>query len=431
MDIPDLWMYFALIAFVALSAFFSASESAFSSVNKIRIKNMAEEGDARAKCAVGVAEDFDRTISAVLIGNNIVNIAAASLSTVLFTMLSPQHGALISTVVMTAIILIFGEICPKSIAFRNSERVALAVAPILRVLTKLFSPIIWVVMKIRGAFGRIEASDDQAAPSVTEDELKYLIETIEDEGVLEEQESDLIQSAIDFSDTTVKEILVPRVDMAAADLDDGLDAAVELALAKGYSRIPVYEGSIDKIVGVLYTRDLLASYYHHEKTELRSLLRECMFVHRSKKIHELLNEFRRSKNHLAIVTDDYGGTMGLVTLEDILEELVGDIWDETDEVEHPIVKLSDSIYEVDGDYNIYDMLSFMDYDERKFEAIAEDEGDYTTVGGWALEQFEHIPQVGESFTAGDFTVTVTEVEDQRITKLKLAVAQPATDEQEK
>ena len=400
-------LYFVLVLLIAGSAFFSGSETALSTFNRVRMKNAAEEGDKKAKKVLKVADDYDKTISTILIGNNIVNIASSSLATVLLLKLFPQNGALISTIVMTVIVLIFGEVTPKSMCKVNADKVAPVIAPIIDMLRTIFTPVSFLLVKLTNLLNK-NADDDR--PSVTEEELISIIESIEEEGVLDEAESDLVQSALEFDEIEVQEVLTHRVDMIAMDMDDPWEDQLKLVQSEGISRFPVYEDTIDHIVGVVRAKDLLLAEVSGQR-DLRKLITPVMFVHSTMSISTLLNDLRRQKMQMAIVTDDYGGTLGLVTMEDCLEELVGEIWDEYDKVEEEFVDLGNDVYEVSGEMNIYDMFDNLDINTRNFES------DYNTLSGWCVEQMEHIPQVGESFSYENLRVTVKEMEEQRITKL--------------
>lgn len=402
-------MVIGLIILIILSAFFSASETAYASVNKIRLKNYADDGNKRAKTALYIAENFDNALSTILIGNNVVNITATSMATILFTNLFGTSGAIVATVFMTIIVLIFGEILPKSYAKQNSEKIALWESSVLLLLMKLSSPIVWIFIKIKMLFTSSKAT--QTIPSMTEQELKYIIETIEEEGVLHEQESELIQSALAFDEITVQEILIPRVDMVAFSVDQDIEEIKHIVIKEKFSRIPVYEKSIDKIIGTLGARTFFENIITGKHLSVREMLIDCLFVHKTMRISALLSEFKRQKLHIAIVKDDFGGTMGMVTMEDILEQLVGDIWDEHDEVVHEICQISDTIFEVSGDANIYEMFSSIGVEDRTFNS------DYNTLSGWALEMLEHIPQVGESFDYKNLNLTIMKMEDNRIIKL--------------
>lgn len=405
-------LYLVLVVLLCFSAFFSASETAYSSLNKIRMKNYADGGNKKAKRALAVVDDFDRLLSTILVGNNVVNMASASIATVIATSIFGTSGAAVATTVMTILVLIFGEILPKTLAKENSESIAMKTGGLLRFFIKLLTPVVFFFVKIKEFSLRL-LKGAEAQPSVTEEELKYIVESIEQEGVLEEQESDLVQSALDFDEITVQEILTPRVDLVTIDVEDPLDEALEVVLGAHFSRIPVYRGTVDNIIGVLQVRDLLKAVVQKTDTRLSHLVTDCVFVHKTMKISTLLAEFKAKKLHLAVVTDDYGGTMGIVTMEDVLEQLVGDIWDESDEVRDDFVQIGRGTFIVSGDMNVFEMLEELGEDDRGFES------DYNTAGGWAMEMLGHIPEAGEQYSYRDLVVTVSEVEEQRILSLRV------------
>lgn len=413
MDSSLPFMIVALVVLVALSAFCSSSETAYSTVNQIRLRQLADDGNKRARTALSILGNYDRTLSTILIGNNIVNIGSASLATVLFTGFFHESGALVSTVVMTLVVLTFGEILPKSYAKTNSESLTLAFAPYLHAMIVVFHPLsvffVWFTGKVSKPAGAPE-------PTVTAEELKYIIDQIEQEGVLDQSESQLVQSALDFEETTVSEILTPRVDLVALPVDATPEEALALVLGERFSRIPVYEKNVDNIIGVLQSRDLLECKVRGEAIDLRGLLTECLYIPKRLSIAELLSQFKKTKIHIAVVTDDYGGTMGIVTTEDIIEELVGEIWDEDDEVVSDLVQNADGSWTVAGDYSVTDLLEELDVDDRDFES------DYSTVGGWILELLGHLPVEGESVQYKNMTATVRQVEDQRILKVLVHLA---------
>ncbi len=416
MDIPSWTIYCSLIllALIAMSSFFSASETVYSTVNLMRLRAMAEDGNKKAARALDVAENFDQTLSTILVGNNIVNIASSSLATVVATALFGSYGPLISTVVITVLVLIFGEILPKSYAKENSLALSLKLVGILSFLIVILKPVASVfhyVTKLTAKWNKKK----EKKPSVTEDELKYIIETIEDEGVLNEQESDLVQSALDFDDITVQEILTPRVDLISLDAGDPDPEILQAVLESPCSRLPVYDKSIDNIIGLLHVRDYLGAIASGRPVVLRELLHPCQFVHRSMKISALMRDFQKTKNQLAVVTDDYGGTVGIVTMEDILEELVGEIWDETDVITSDCVKISDNLYEVSGDMDPQELFEELEIKAKDFDS------DYSTMGGWTLEMLERLPAPGDDFTFLNLLITVKEMEDKRITKLTVEI----------
>ena len=417
-----------IVVLVALSAFFSASETALSTVNRIRLKKLAKGGSKKASRALDVAEQFDKAISTILIGNNIVNIASASIGTVLFTALLGASGAGVSTLVMTIVVLIFGEVLPKSVANEYSESFAMFSAGTLRVLMKMFAPFVWmfsklknvVSKKLQGSMGEVTAQ-----PSVTEDELKVIVEEIGQEGVLESQESELVRSALEFDEITVNEVLTPRVDVVGVEVGDDIDEIRDLFFAERYSRIPVYEKNIDNIIGILNQQEFVMRLCKGQNFKVADILQKALYVPPTKNISQLLRELQRVKLHMAVVTAQYGGTLGIVTLEDLLEELVGDIWDEHEEITYSIIPVGEDLYEVSGDLNVYDMLEKLGFDTDGYDF------DATSVSGWVLEEFEHIPQKGERFTFENLEVEVTQVDDQRILKVLIKVAPPPPEQEDR
>lgn len=407
-------VYAGLVVLLVGSAFFSASETAFATVNTIRLKNHADAGNRKAKMALRIAEMYEKTLSSILIGNNLVNIAISSIATVLFTTWLGAAGTWVSTVVVTIIVLIFGEILPKTFAKEHSEKVALGVCGVLLGIITLLTPLSFVFIKMQHAFINL-FKGEKKQPSVTEEELKYIIETIESEGVLGKEESTLVQSALKFDETPAEKIAIPRVDMVCVDVEDTIDEILGKIVPEHYSRIPVYERSVDKIIGVLYLRDLFDEIVQHgkESLDVRRLMHQCVFVHRSMKIPAVLNMLQKQNQHLAIVTDDYGGTYGLVTMEDILEELVGEIYDESDEIPEGILRRDEASFETAGEVDLDDLFEEIGYRPPDFDC------DYHTVSGWVLEEMEHIPEPMESFVRDRLKVTVLQVDEQRISRVRL------------
>lgn len=422
---------------VLFSAFFSASEISFNASNKMRLKKSAEAGSKTAALAYKISENFTSALSAILIGNNLANIAASTAATVItMTLLlrvestSDSLASLIATLVMTFIILIFGEIVPKIIAKNNADTTVLWFAYPIRILTYVLYPIVWLVMGLVKLLSKIWGKDSDEGPTVTEEELSSIIDTVEEEGVIDEDQSDLLQSTLEFRDTTVEEIMTPRIDMLAFDILDTPDEIQKVIESSHFSRIPVYEDSIDNIIGILY----LNHYYRQaidtpvlSTDAIRSLLMEPCFLHKTMKLPAALTVLRERKTHIAIIVDEFGGTLGIVTMEDILEELVGDIWDESDEIVPEFVKTGENTYEVSGDMNIDDFFSEIEYEPRDFEC------EYTTMGGWAIERLNADPHVGDSFTDEDEThtmvVVVSEMDDMRVTKLTILVKPRQSDEE--
>jgi len=423
----DPWSTIAIcVVLLLLSAFFSSTETAFSSVSKIRLKNLADNGNKKAKTALYVAERYSKALTTILVGNNIVNIANSALATVFFVnIFGEAQGTVISTVVITIVVLIFGEVLPKNIAIDNAEKICITFAPALKFLMVLLTPLSIILMGINKLYKKLARNSNHQEPSVTEDELKYIIESIEEEGVLEQQESELVQSALEFDEKTAEEILTPRVDMVAIDIDDPVEEITELVLKERYSRIPVYRDNIDKIIGVLHTRDYLeALINNNEKPNIEAMLQPAHFIYKTKKLSALLADFKYNKIHLAVVTDDYGGILGIVTMEDLLEQIVGEIWDEDEEVEKMSLKISDNKYEVSGDMPISDMLELFDKPTKYIETES------NSVGGWALEQLANIPEPGEQFTYKELEITIREVLDQRILSMIIVYTPSEAEEDE-
>ncbi|MDV0445203.1 hypothetical protein MmiAt1_07600 [Methanimicrococcus sp. At1] len=424
MEMSLAFWYVLLLILLILSAFFSATETAYSTANKLRLKAMAENGSASAKRVLKITDNYDKFISTVLIGNNIVNIGASSIATILFARLFPEElAAAVSTVVVTIVVLIFGETLPKSFAKANAEKYVLATSGIVNLILIVLSPVSAVLVKLISVLGKKNESE---GPTVTEDELKYIIESIEEEGILEEDESDLVQSALDFDETTVQEIMTPRSDIVAINIDDDIDSILKIIIDQGYTRMPVYKDNLDNVQGIINVKDVLIRIATNKRFTIKSLLKPATFAYVTMNISPLLNEMRHAKSHLAVVVDDYGGTKGIVTMEDILEELVGEIWDEYDDVVEEITEVGDGVYEVSGNMNLDDLFDYLEIDNRDFEC------DYNTAGGWALDVFERIPKIGDVFSYKNLKVTILEADEQRVTKLKIEkMAEPMSDEETK
>ena len=407
-----------IIAIVLLlaAAFFAVSETAVSSCSKNRIKVASDRGDSRAEKTLYVLENFDRAITTILVCTNIVHISIASLVTVYVTAKWGLNAVSISTIITTLVLFFAGEMLPKVIAKKYSERLALSVSGILVFLMKVLTPVSAVLTKIGEALA--PKSDEDAEISVTEDELYDIIEDMTEEGTLDEEQGDLISSALQFGDMTAESILTPRVDLVAVDISRPAEEILRLVKAQNHSRLPVYEGSIDNITGILQIRKFISAYLRQgAELDVSSIVDSAMFVHSSTMIDELLEEMTREKTNIAVVTDNYGGTLGIVTVEDILEELVGEIWDEDDIIEENIVDLGEGRYLIDAEETVSDA-----FDEVGFEDPEEDgELVNTLMGEWAYEQFSSIPKVGDSFTYHNLTVTVAKMEHKRILKLDVTL----------
>ena len=411
-----LWV--ALVILVGFSAFFSASETAFSSLNQIRLKSRAEDGDSSAARVLAMAEQYDKLLSTILIGNNIVNIAAASIGTILFTqMLGAERGATVSTIVLTIIVLIFGEVTPKSLAKEMPEKVATAVSPFLVVLMALMTPLTWLFTQWKKLLGHFVHSGE--ADTITEGELMTMVSEAENDGELTDRESELIRSAIEFDDVEVEEILTPRVDVVAVEDDIPLEELAQTFAESGYSRLPVYHGTIDNIIGVVHEKDFYIARLK-KATKIDDLVVPTLYTTGSTQISQLLRTLREQHHHLAVVVDEYGGTEGIITLEDILEELVGEIWDEHDEVTEDFRKQSDGSWLVSGSASVDDLYEELDLPE-------EEDIDSNTVNGLVQEKTCHLPKVGDRFTLGEYDGVVTRTAKRRVTEVRLTPAAPAED----
>ena len=414
------WIIAVLLLFCA--AFFAVAETAYASCPRSRVKAAAERGDARAKTALLILDDFDKAISTLLICTNIVHIATASIVTVAVTKLWGLSAVSISTIVTTIVVFFAGEMLPKSIAKKYSEPLALATGPVLRFLMKVFTPLSALLTWIGQSAAKL--TPDETPVSFTEDELYDIIEDMTEEGSLDEQQGELISSALQFGEVTVESVLTPRVDLVAVDISSRLEDILAVIKTTNHSRLPVYEGSIDNIIGVLQIRKFIKAYLRlGNNLDLRPLMDEVFFIHQSTNIDELLPVMSKRKLNMAMVTDNYGGTLGIVTVEDILEELVGEIWDEDDVVEESFVELGDGIYMVDADESVTDVFEQLGFEDPE----ADEELVNTLMGEWAYEQFSAIPKVGDSFQYHQVQVTVAAMTHNRILKLKVALL-PETEE---
>jgi len=407
MDSNSITMLVALAILIAMSAYFSATETAFTSINRIRLKNKADNGSTRAAKTLALAEDYDRLLSTILIGNNIVNISATTVATVLCTKLFHEYGPTVATVALTIIILIFGEISPKSLAKESPEAVAMAVTPLLSLFTVILSPINFFFGLWKKLLSKVFHS--KGDDGITEEELVGMVDQAETEGGLDEHESDLIRAAIEFNDLEVSEILTPRVDLVAIEEEGTMEKAASLFVESGYSRLPVYHETIDNIVGVIHEKDFYAARYRGE-TMLSNLKAPVIYTTEGTKISELLRILQTRKAHMAVVVDEYGGTVGIVTLEDILEELVGEIWDEHDEIIETFRKQEDGSYLISCSANLDDM-----YDLFELKGLC----DAATVSGWVLEQVGRVPEEGDHFQAEGLDVTVTQVDHRRVLEIRV------------
>ncbi len=410
--------YVAICLLLVMSAFFSSVETAFSSVNKIRLKHEAANGNKKAERALRIAENFDKTLTTILVGNNIVNILSTSLGTVICTKLFGDKGVGIATAAMTVLVLIFGEILPKSLAKENAEKFTLTFSGLLNFFIVVLTPITIIFAGIKKLVSKLFRSGDNS-PSVTEDELKYIINEIEEEGVLEEKERDLVRSALEFDDKNVSEVLIPRVKITAVEKTDSIEHIRDVFFRDQYSRMPVYEKNIDNIIGFIHERDFFKLIVSDENVSgIDSIIHDLIYITEFQTVSEVLARMQKEKTHMAIIKDQYGGTYGMVTMEDLIEELLGEIYDETDEEIHSFVQIGENEYEVEADLNISDLEESIGVSEDTISSES------YTVGGWALELFGRIPEADDEVKDGVFTLKVLEAEDNRIIRLKITVDAP-------
>lgn len=424
------WAYVVIFVMICLSAYFSACEIAFNASNKMRLRRAAEGGSYTAKVAFNITEKFTTALSAILIGNNLANIAVSTCTTLIVMNLFKDDVALastIATILVTLVILIFGEIVPKTLSKQNADSVVRFIAIPTRILTIILSPFVFIVMAILFLLRNIWGKDHKEnEPTVTEEELSTIIDTVEEEGVIDEEQSELLQSTLEFSDITIERIMTPRIDMTAIDIDAEKEEIAELLMDTAqYSRLPVYEDSIDNIIGILSLNRYYKATLQEENPDIRSLLLPTCKLHKTMKLPAALTKLREAKMHLAIVIDEFGGTLGIVTMEDILEELVGDIWDDTDVIVTECTITGENTYEVVGEMNIDDF-----FEEIDFVKPDDFTCEYSTVGGWAIQMLEADPHLGDSFRYENLFVIVAQMEEERVTKLTVLVEADKEEEKE-
>lgn len=397
-----------IVLCICFSAFCSSSEMAYSSCNAMRLESMKNSGSKRAGTAVLITERFDDALSAILIGNNLANIGASSLASVLVIMLTgTEDYAWLATLILTLLVIIFGETMPKITTKKNPNTVAVRHAGAVRFMMIILRPLIWLVVKLIHLITFKLPVQDQGGPEEAVEELQSIIETAEVEDVLDEDQSELLQAAIDFAEVSALEVMTARVDVCAIDIDDDWEDILSVIEEAPYSRLPVYEDGMDNIIGVLYLNHFLKALSDGDRVDIRKLLMPPCYVYKTMKLPAVLNQMRHAKQHLAIVTDEYGGTLGVLSMEDVLEQIVGDIWDETDTVEQEMVRRPDGSYELEGTMLLEDFLEAIGRNADDFEAES------NTVGGWTLEMFGCFPKVGDSFRYENMTVTVLSMVDGR------------------
>ena len=405
-----------IILCIYLSGFFSGSEMSYSSCNTMRLENEKEEGSKKAGVALYIAEHFDDALGAILIGNNLVNIACSSLGSVAVILIAgTDKYAWIATVLITISVIIFGETIPKNTSKKGANIYAKKYAYPIRFLMIILRPLVLIVVGLVYLITLPMKGEIEEDPEEKKEELTSIIETAEDESVIDEEESELVQAAIEFHDTSARQAMTARVDVTAIDIEDTQEEILDIISRSHFTRIPVYEGNIDHIIGVLHLNKYLKALTEGVDIDIRSLLMEPCYIYKTMKLPEVLAAFREARQHLGIVVDEYGGTLGIISMEDVLEEVVGEIWDETDTVEDEIHKRNDGLYEIDGDMAISDFLEFIGIREEEFSCESK------TVGGWTIESFGRFPEEGETFTHDGLTVTVLEMGERRVERVLVKV----------
>ena len=422
------WAYVVIFVMICLSAYFSASEIAFNTANKMRLRKACECGSCTAKVAYAICNKFTTSLSAILIGNNLANIAVSTCTTLIVMNLFRNNVALastIATILVTVVILIFGEIVPKILSKQNADTVVRIIAIPTRILTVILCPFVFIVMALLFVLRKMWGSDRKDdEPTVTEEELVSIIDTVEEEGVINEGQGELLQSTLEFSDTTIEKIMTPRIDVTAIDVDDEKEKIVALLSdTTQFSRLPVYEDSIDNIVGILSLTRYYKATLDEANPDIRSMMLKPCKLHKTMKLPAALTKLREAKMHLAIVIDEYGGTLGIVTMEDILEELVGDIWDDTDVIITECLATGENTYEVLGDMNIDDFFEEIDFIKPESFSC-----EYSTMGGWAIQMLDADPHVGDSFRYENLFVIVAQMDEERVTKLTVLVEEKKEEE---
>ncbi len=398
---------------IYLSGFFSSSEIALTSCSEVRMENEAEDGNEQAKKVLKILDRYDSALSAILIGNNLVNISASALTSVfMLLLLGTDRWTYIGTAAVTVLVIIFGETIPKITAKKTANTTAMKDSSVIYALMTVLKPFILLVVGLADLItGPMKEAEEEADEEELVEELHSIIDTAEDEGVLDPDQSEIVQAAIDFSSISAFEVMTARVDLEAINIDDPIDEIMEEIQDSSYSRFPVYEDSIDNIIGTLHLNHLLKAMTNDAPVDLRGLLMPPCFVYKTMKLPKVLNTLKAAKQHLAVVTDEYSGTLGVISMEDVLEQIVGDIWDENDEVEPEVIRMDDSSYEVDGDMIIDDFLELTGMNSEDFDYESD------TIGGFCIEYLERFPREGDRFTYEGYEITVEEVDDRRVTRV--------------
>lgn len=405
------WYVLAIVGLIMMSAFFSGNETAYATANRLRLKAAADSGKRGAKLAFRLYESFDRVLITILIGNNLVNIAASAVATVIAVMLLGEGGAWLATLVMTILIITFGEVLPKIAAARTAGRFAARTSILMTAIDTVLFPLVWLIQKLCDGMDRLWRTRIPTESAMTQDDLETIFDTVEDEGVIDEERADLLQSALEFDDVLAYEILTPRVDMLAVDIDDPAEEILAEIIDVPFSRIPVYRDTVDNVIGILHLNHVLKELVDEQTLDVGETMLPPVFVHKTMPLPDVLKTMKRKKSHLVIVTDEYGGTMGLLTMEDVLEQLVGDIWDESDVIEDEFIPLGNNRYDVDADMRLEDFFDELDIDDRDLDE------DNTTLGGWTVAEVGRYPRVGDSFNYKNLTITVKKREKLRVIRL--------------
>lgn len=404
-----------ILILIVLSAFFSSCETVYSSVSRVKLKMKADEGNQKANRALKIVDDYATTLSTVLIGNNLVNTLISSLGTIVaMELVGAEYGSIVSTAVLTVVLLIFSEILPKTIGNKFSFSISLVYVDLYNFFKFLFFPITYIVnLFIFKVFKGLDETIDET--QATDEELITIASQLEEDGYIDKEDAELIKSAIDFTTITAREVMIPRVDVFAIDINDSETEILKNEELYRFSRVPVYDDTIDNIVGVINTTTLMKCLLANQTIDLKSMIKPAFYVHKTKSISTILTEFKENNEQLAIITDDFGGVMGILTMEDIIEELVGDVFDETDEIIYDYEQIDEETYLVDGDMNINDFLELFEVDDEEFEV------EYTTVGGFCTDLLQKIPDVSDSFTFRNLTITITECDKMRVGKIKVEI----------
>ena len=402
-------LLFVLVILVLSYSFFSAAETSFSSLNRVKLKAMANTNNPKAERTLVLIEKFSKLLTTILIGNTIVNVLAASLATVLFCRFF-ENGVAVSSIVMTLVIMIIGEIIPKNLAKHMPERFAIAITPFLNILVFIFTPLTYIFNKIDNLFNiKFKNNDD----SYSTEELITMVEEANEEGDIEDHEADLITNALEFNDLDVGEIFKPRIDVVAIDINkDSIEDIEKIYRDSGYSRLPVYEGNLDNVIGILHEKDFYYHLLYEKNTNIRELVKDVIYTSPHVKISTLLKQLQTNKAHMAIVCDEYGGTEGLITMENILEELVGEIYDEHDEIVEYYKEIDNNVYLVKCDLDVDDLF-------EHFKIENKEEYDYNTTSAWVIDMLDKIPVKGDSFNFKNLKIEVTDADEKKVNEIKV------------